>query len=128
MTTAMTALRSTDDRLRTVLRVDGVVTGLAGLLALASPLTWYGDPPGWLVRTVGVVLLVAGVDLALLSRAQGRLLRVGVMIAAELAFAWVAATIAVLALVDLPAQGVEVLALVGVVTLGFGLTYVRLRR
>lgn len=128
MTTALTALRSTDDRLRTVLRLDGVVTGLAGLLALASPLTWYGDTPGWLVRTVGVVLLITGVELALLSRARGRLLRVGVMITAELAFAWVAATIAVLALVDLPAQGVEVLTLVGLVTLGFGLTYVRLRR
>ena len=128
MTTALTGLRSTDDRLRTVLRTDGVVTALAGLLALESPLSWYGDTPGWLVRTVGVVLVVTGVDLALLSRAQGRLLRVGVTITTELAFAWVAATIAVLALVDLPAEGVEALTLVGLVTLGFGLAYVRLRR
>lgn len=127
-TTSLTGFASTEDRLRTVLRVDAVVTAGVGLLALVSPLSWYGDTAGWLVRTVGVVLLVVGVDLALLSRLSGRALRIAGTVTAELAFAWVAGTVAVLAFVHLPAAGVEVLALVGAATLLFGLAELRLVR
>ena len=122
-----TALALPTDRLRLTLQLDAVVTGLVGVLALESPLAWY-DAPAWLVRGVGVLLLVVGADLALLSRASGRLLRVGTVVMTELAFAWVLATAAVLVWRDVPAEGVEVLGAVGLVTLGFGLAYTRLAR
>lgn len=127
MTTA-TLMPSTEDRLRLVLRADAVVTAAVGLLALDSPLTWYGGTPGWLVRGLGAVLLLVALDLALLSRASGRVLRVGTAVAAELAFAWVLATVAVLVLADLPGEGVVVLVVVGLLTLGFGTGYARLGR
>ena len=122
-----TALTLPVDRLRLTYRADAVVTGLVGVLALESPLSWY-DAPGWLVRGLGVFLLVVAADLALLSRTSGRLLRIGTTVTMELAFAWVAATVAVLALRDVPAMGVEVLTVVGGLTLGFGLAYLRLGR
>ncbi len=128
MTTAITGFTSTEDRLRTVLRIDGAVTAAVGLLALETPLAWYGDTPAWLVRTIGALLLVTGVDLALLTRASGRLLRVGATVTAELAFAWVLATVVVLLEWDLPTQGTELLTGVGLVTLGFGIAYTRLVR
>jgi hypothetical protein len=121
-----TALALPTDRLRLTYQLDAAVTGLVGVLALESPVTWY-DAPGWLVRTVGVLLLVVAVDLAVLSRASGRLLRVGTVVTMELALAWVAATVAVLVLRDVPAAGVEVLSVVGLLTLGFGIAYARLR-
>ena len=126
MTTALTSFSSTETRLRTVLRVDGAVTAIVGVLALESPTSWYGSP-GWLVRTIGVVLVVTGLEIGLLSRARGRVLSVGTTVTMELAFAWVAATVALLTLRDVPAAGTEVLGLVGLVTLGFGLAYARLR-
>ena len=121
MTTALTALASTEDRLRTVLRVDAVVTGAVGLLALESPQDWYGGTPGWLVRTVGVVLLVTALEIGLLSRTSGARLRLVGTVVAELALLWVAASVAVLALVDLSGTGREVVLVVAAATLGFGL-------
>ena len=53
---------------------------------------------------------------------------VGTTVAMELSFGWVVATAAVLALRDVPAAGAEVLTVVGVLTLGFGLAYARLGR
>lgn len=128
MTTALTAFATTEDRLRTVLRVDAVVTGAVGLLALESPQDWYGGTPGWLVRTVGVALLLTALEIALLSRSEGRRLRLVGTVVAELAFAWVAASVAVLLLVDLSGAGREVVAVVAAATLGFALTETRLVR
>jgi hypothetical protein len=121
-----TALALPTDRLRLTYRLDAAVTALVGVLALESPLSWYAMP-GWLVRGVGVLLLVVAADLAMLSRASGRLLRIGTVVTMELAFAWVAATLAVLVFRDVPATGVEVLGVVGLLTLGFGIAYARLR-
>lgn len=121
MTTALTGFTTTEDRLRTVLRVDAVVTAAVGLLALESPQDWYGGAPGWLVRTVGVLLLVTAVEIALLSRSAGSRLRLVGAVVAELALLWVAASVAVVALVDLSGAGREVVLAVAVATLGFGL-------
>jgi hypothetical protein len=129
MTAVTTPLaRTTEDRLRTVLRVDAAVTGAVGLFGLLGPTSTYGDVPGWLPRTVGAVLLVVAVDLLLAARLAGSRLRLAGTVTAELALAWVVATVAVLALVDLPFAGREVLALVGAATLGFAVVELRLVR
>ena len=123
----MTTATALAHPLRATYLADAAVTGAVGLLALESPADWYGAP-GWLVRAVGVVLLLTAVELVAMSRASGRVLKVGTTVFAELCFAWVAATVAVLALRDVPSEGVEVLGVAGLLTLGFGIAYVRLGR
>ena len=125
MTTALAT--PTTNALKVTYLLDAAVTGAVGLLALEAPLGWF-DAPGWVVRTVGVLLLLTAVELAIMSRASGRALRLGTTVFMELCFAWVAATVAVLVLRDVPAAGVEVLSIVGAVTLGFGIAYARLGR
>jgi hypothetical protein len=121
--------RTTVDLLRTVLRADAAVTGAVGLLGLLGPTsTLYGDVPGWLPRVLGAVLLVVAADLVLAARLSGSRLRLAGTVTAELALAWVVATVAVLALVDLPLAGREVLAIVGAATLGFAIAELRLVR
>jgi hypothetical protein len=129
MTTVTAPLtRTTEDRLRTVLRADAAVTGAVGLFGLLGPTSTYGDIAGWLPRTIGAVLLVVAVDLLVAARLSGSRLRLAGTVTAELALAWVVATVAVLALVDLPFAGREVLALVGLATLGFAIAELRLVR
>ena len=130
MTALTTATRSatTEDRLRTVLRADAVVTGGVGLFGLLGSPSMYGDVPGWLPRAVGALLLLVAVDLAIASRWSGNRLRLAGTVCAELALAWVVGTVAVLLLVDLPAAGTEVLLLVGAATLVFAVLELRLVR
>ena len=123
-----TRVRTTEDRLRTVLRADAAVTGAVGLFALLGPTSTYGDVPGWLPRTLGVVFLALAVDFVLAARLSGSKLRLAGLITGELALGWVVATIAILALVDLPGSGREVLAVVGLATLGFAVAELRLVR
>jgi hypothetical protein len=123
-----THVRTAEDRLRTVLRADAAVTAVAGLFALLGPTSTYGDVPGWLPRTVGVVLLAVAAGLAVVARLSGSRLRLAGLVAAELAVGWVVATVAVLALVELPAEGREVLALMGLATVGFAIAELRLVR
>ncbi|MDT7570473.1 MAG: hypothetical protein QOE05_647, partial [Actinomycetota bacterium] len=69
---------STEERLRTVLRVDSVVTGLAGLFAVVGPTSTYGDVAGWLPRLVGAGFVLAALGLAAETRLSGtRLTTVG---------------------------------------------------
>src|SRR3954447_1915999 len=128
--TALTTTRaqSTEDRLRTVLRADAGVTGIVGLFALVGPTSTYGDVPGWLPRTIGVVLLALAVEFVLAARLSGSRLRLAGLVTGELALGWVVTTIAILAVVDLPGSGREVLALVGLATLGFAIAELRLVR
>ena len=119
---------TTEDRLRTVLRADAVVTGAVGLFGLLGSPSLYGDVPGWLPRAVGAVLLLVAIDLGIASRWSGRRLRLAGTVCAELALGWVVATVAVLALVDLPLAGTEVLLLVGAATLVFAVLELRLVR
>ena len=131
----MTATLSTPARplaadalLQRLLRLDAAATGVAGLVALLAPTSTWGDVPGLLPRAVGAVLLVVAADLLLASRWTGRRLRIATTVCAELALAWVAATVAVLALHDLPTVGVELLVAVGLVTLGFAVAELRALR
>lgn len=127
-TTTLPAVAPVEQRLRTVLRADAVATGAVGLLALVGPLSPYGDVPAWLPRTVGAALLLVALDIALASRWSGRRLRLAGTVTAELALTWVAVTAVVLATRDLPASGVELLALVGLATAAFGVAELRLVR
>lgn len=126
--TTPAAVSTADSGLQRLLRWDAVATGLAGLVAVAAPASTWGDVPGWLPRAVGVVLLVVAADLAVASRWTGRRLRIATTVCAELALAWVAATVAVLVLHDTPPLGTELLAVVGLVTLAFGVSELRALR
>lgn len=128
--TALTTTHATptEDRLRSVLRADAVVTGAVGLFGLLGSPSLYGDVAGWLPRAVGAVLLLVAVDLAIASRWSGRRLRLAGIVCAELALAWVVATAVVLAVVDIPTAGTEVLLLVGAATLVFAILELRLVR
>jgi hypothetical protein len=117
-----------DAGLQRLLRLDAAATTAAGLLALFAPVSWWGDVPGLVPRVVGAVLLVAAAELLLAARWSGRRLRLAVTVCADLALAWVAATVVVLALRDLPAAGASALVLVGLVTLGFGVAELRALR
>ena len=132
MTTTLSSRPSvpttTDAPLQRLLRLDAGATGLAGLVALLAPTSTWGDVPGLLPRAVGVVLLVVAADLLLASRWTGRRLRLATTVCAELALAWVAATVAVLVLHDLPLLGVDLLFVVGLVTLGFAVAELRALR
>ena len=127
-TTSLTGFASAEDRLRAVLRADAAVTAAVGALALVGPTTWYGGTPGWLVRTIGALLVVTALEIGLLAQSSGRRLRLVGTVVAELAFAWVAASVVVLLAVDLEAVGREVVLLVAAATLGFGLAETRLVR
>lgn len=126
MTAVATSAPTVEDHLRGVLRADAVVTGAFGLLALAGP-SWYGGP-AWAARAVGAVLLVVALEVALLSRSQGRRLRLTGVVVAEAAFAWVVGALLAAGLVEMDTAGREVLLVSAVVTLGFGLAETRLAR
>ncbi|MDT7571329.1 MAG: hypothetical protein QOE05_1503 [Actinomycetota bacterium] len=128
--TALTTTSATtaEDRLRSVLRLDAVVTGAAGLFALLGPGSTYGDVEGWIPRTLGALFVLAALVVAVESRTSGRTLRLIGTLTADAAFAWTVASIAILLLVDLPAKGEAVVALVGLATLLFGIVETRLVR
>jgi peptidoglycan/LPS O-acetylase OafA/YrhL len=130
--TTLTADRSqtstAEGRLRTVLRVDAVVTGLAGVFAVVGPTSSYGDVPGWLPRTIGAVFAVTGAALFVSTRASGERLRTIGSVCAGFAVGWVVTTVALLELVDLPARGQAILATVGAATLVFAVLELRSTR
>lgn len=128
MTTLVSPVRTAPDHARAVLAADAAVTAGVGLVGLLSPLDWYGGTPGWLVRALGVALLVVAADLALATRLSGRSLRLAATVTGELALAWVAATAVVLATVELPTAGREVLVGQGLLTLGFAVAHLRAAR
>lgn len=131
---AITARRpaATDDQLdrprAALLREDAAVTALVGLVALLAPLSLWGDPPRWVPLTVGVVSLVAAVDVALVSRWTGRRLRVATAVTGVLALATGAAGLALLVLGDLTAAGAVLVGAATVACVAFGTLEVRASR
>ena len=120
--------RSTEDQLRSLLRLDAVVVGLAGLVLALTPTAWYGDLPGWLSRAAGLALVLSAVIVAEFSRWSGKRLRTAAMLTAEAAFAWTAACVGVMAMTDMRAAGLEVVGFSAVATLLFGIGELRLAR
>lgn len=115
------------DRLRSVLRVDAVATAAVGAAAVlaAEPLAEQVGTPT-VLRLVGVALVVAGADLALLARLSGRRLALAGTVVGELALAWVGGTAVVLALGLAEPAGAALLLGVAAVTAWFGVTELKL--
>ena len=126
MTTLTVSAPATEDRLRSVLRADAVVTAAVGLFGLVGP-SWYGGP-AWLTRAVGAVLLLVGIEVGLMARSEGNRLRLTGVVVAELAFGWVVAVLLAAGLVNMDTAGREVLVATAIVTLWFGITETRLTR
>lgn len=120
---------SVEQRLRTALRADAVVTGAVGAATLlaAVPLAEQVGTPT-VLRVVGAVLLVAAVDIALAARLSGRRLALAGTVVGELALAWVAGTVVVVALGVAEPVGVALLGAVAAVTAAFGVTHLRLAK
>ena len=118
--TALT-LSPAEDRLRTVLAVDALVVGLSGLLLAATPSSWYGDLPGWVVRVGGIVLALVSAEVGLVSRWRGRRLTLGATVTADLAFLWTATLLVGVEVFDLRGAGLETFAFSALATLVFGL-------
>jgi hypothetical protein len=127
-TTTTPASGTTEHRLGTVLRVDGVVTALIGLFGLVGPTSTYGDVPGWIPRTIGAFFVLAAIVVGVESRSRGRTLAVIGTLTADAAFAWTLTSVAILLLVDLPGRGELVVGVVGLATLLFGIVETRLVR
>lgn len=84
-------------RLRLVLGVNAVVSGMAGLLvAVAAPIidSLLGTGTPVVVRIVGSALVVFAVGVYLVSRAEGSLFEKGVLEITILDFGWVIASVA----------------------------------
>ena len=124
-----TPTASSQDRLRTVLKADAVVTAAVGAVALlaAEPLA---DEMGTttVLRVVGAALVLVGVDLALLARLSGRRLALAGTVVGELALAWVLGTAVVLALGLASPVGAALLVGVAAVTAWFGVTELKLAK
>ena len=122
-----TTTASPQDRLRTVLKADAVVTAAVGAVALlaAEPLA---EEMGTttVLRVVGAALVLVGVDLALLARLSGRRLALAGTVVGELALAWVLGTAVVLALGLASPVGAALLVGVAAVTAWFGVTELKL--
>ena len=120
---------SVEQRLRTALRADAVVTGAVGAATLlaAVPLAEQVGTPT-VLRVVGAVLLVAAVDIALAARLSGRRLALAGTVVGELALAWVAGTVVLVALGLAEPVGVALLGAVAAVTAAFGVTHLRLAK
>ena len=124
------APRTTDARLRSVLRTDAVVTGLVGaVLAVDSgPVSRAVDLPRAAVLAVGLLVVAVALEMALASRWEGRRLRLAATVTAELAVAWVVASAVLLVVRDTTAAGTALVVGIAAVTAGFAAAYVRVLR
>ena len=125
-----TAASSTAARLRTVLLEDGVVTAAVGaaVVVAAGPLA--ADLPGspTVMRVLGAVLVVVGLDVALASRVRLERLPLAGTVVGEAALAWAVGSTAVVLLAGAGAAVTASVLVVAAVSVAFGLTELRLAR
>ena len=118
----------TADRLRAVLLEDAAVTAAvgAGVVVAAAPLA--DELPGstTVLRVLGVLLVVVGVDVALMARARGRRLATVGTVVGELALAWAVVSTAVALLAGAGGAVLVAVLVVAAGTLPFGVTELRL--
>lgn len=111
--------------LPTLLRADAAVTVLAGLVLLLTPSSWYGDLPSTLVRGAALVFVLAGVEVAALSRCTGQRLRLVTTVTGELALATAVGLVVAAEVGDVRGAGLEVLGLTAVACVVFGILELR---
>ena len=118
-------------RLRAVLAVNAATSLAAGTAGLVAAPFWVErlglGSAGW-TRLISFGLVVFAIDVALLAGRGSRWLRPGALAVSAADLAWVAATIAVLATVDLTAEGRVVAVVMGVGVLDFALLQLWFRR
>ena len=110
--------------LRTVLGVNAATSLAAGVVAVSAA-PWLVDElglgsEGW-TRLVGVGLVLFAIDVALVAGRSTRRLRVAALAVSLADLAWVAATVVVLAAVDLTTAGRIVAVVMGIGVLDFAL-------
>ena len=129
-TTTDSAPVSAASRLRTVLTVNAatsLASGIAGLLATDRFVDWLGlQSAGW-TRLVSAGLVVFALDVALGARSPRRL-ALTALLTSLADVAWVAATVVVLAAVDLTGPGRFVAAAMGLAVLDFAALQLWFRR
>lgn len=126
------ALRRDPERLlRATLAVNAgssVVTGLIGAIAAGPVSDLLGVQQAWLVRLIGVGLIAFAIGAYLLSRATRPVLAARASLVTTVDFSWVVGTVAVIAGGWLSTIGAILMAAIGVVVLGYGLTQFMTRR
>ena len=110
--------------LRTVLAANAATSLAAGVVAVSAA-PWLADElglrnEGW-TRLVGVGLVLFAIDVALVAGRATRRLRPAALAVSLADLAWVAATVVVLAAVDLTTAGRIVAAVMGIGVLDFAL-------
>lgn len=114
-----TAARTTrpSDRLRTVLSLNAVTSGVGGILGLVAAGWWskaLGIDSAFWTRLVSAGLVLFAIDVALVaSRARARL-NLGALAVSVADVLWVAATVVVLALADLSTFGTVIAVMLGI--------------
>jgi hypothetical protein len=115
-----------------LLRLDAVTCAASGALAVAAAPAVADalgpDVPTTAVRVVGVALLLWAVDVGLLSRASGRLLRRGTAAVAGVNVAWEVATVVLVAAGAFSVGGAVLALAVAAVVGGLGLLQLRALR
>ena len=124
-----TAGRSWTTDAPALLRLDAALCGATGLLAAAAPAAAAdllgADVATSAVRWVGVALLVWAVDVALVRRARGRVLRRGAVAVAAVNLAWEVATVVLVVLGAFSVPGAVLALAVAAVVGGLGLLQLR---
>lgn len=110
-------------KLRTVLKLNAAFSALGGLAAvLAGP--WMSEHSGignvTLTRLAGIGLVIFAVDVAVVSRSDERRLVRDSLFVSVADLTWVAATIVVLATVELTSGGVAAAVLLALGVADFG--------
>ena len=112
-----------------LLRLDAALCATTGALALAAAAPVADvlgpDVPTTAVRVVGLALLVWAVDVALLTRARGRVLRRGAVAVAVVNVAWEVATVVLVVRGAFSVTGAVLALAVAAVVGGLGLLQLR---
>ena len=133
MTTTLTAPASTSTAspaaLRTVLLVDGLGTAAVGAAALllADPLADHVGSPD-VLRGIGVLFIVIGLDMLLARRLRGRGLAAAATALGVVDLTWAAATTAALPVLDTTATGTALVLAVAATCVGMGTAKLLLAR
>lgn len=127
----MHASADPEHRLRRVLRANATTSALGGAAAVVAggPLGELFDVHAWIVRGVGIGLVVFAIDVWLIARVGADRLPTLARLVSVADATWVTATVAVIALGLVPAAGAIVAGAVGLMVADFAVVqFVTARR